>query len=161
MIIPSSNRSVIRNMRWSSSITTFSKGMLKNGLEWHPGSLCQSLLNFLASWGVWKWLQEWVMLHLKINWGFVGCCIQFKILVWRFSFLSVACNIQTTTTFECCNFDLNSVVLNSPLSQTVLSSCLFSYLSFLWILHQIQLLFEVAPFMPIAIRKNCQKRNTL
>ena len=66
-INPCSSLSVILSIRWSSSKTTFSIGILKNGSKWHLGWLDHDLTMVLAIAALAKNSHECDMLHLKPN----------------------------------------------------------------------------------------------
>ena len=66
-INPCSSLSVILSIRWSSSKTTWSIGIRKNGSELHPGWLDHDLTMVLAIGALAKNSHECDMLHLKPN----------------------------------------------------------------------------------------------
>lgn len=129
-INPSSSLSVILNMRWSSSRITLSRGTLKNGSAWHPGCFDHKLSSFLAMASLWKYSQECDILHLQHR---EMEDVRYRLMLFLPSKNTAVCYlVYYALLFE-------STVLD---------------LSFLWSLHQMQLLFAVAPSMPMAISKN-------
>ena len=126
-INPSSSLSVILNMRWSSSRMTLSRGTLKNGSAWHPGCLDHELSSFLAMVSLWKYSHECDILHLQHK--------EMEYVRYRLKLLLPSKNNLLFMFW---------VYYGLLFERTVL------YLSCLWSLHQMQLLFAVAPFMPMA-----------
>lgn len=64
-ISPSSSLPVTHSTKCSSSRTTLSIWILKNGAEWHPGCLDHVSSTFLAKASPRKYAQECDMLHLQ------------------------------------------------------------------------------------------------
>ena len=137
-INPCSTLCVILSIRWSSSKTTLSIGIWKNGSELHPGWLDHDLTIVIAIAALAKNSHECDMLHLKHNKsGTVGYTLYLVSLI-----LIIIHEVRFFNSYTGYRY------LNVKVSKKTL------YLSFLWILHQIQLLLEVAAFMPMAINKN-------
>ena len=134
-INPCSTLCVILSIRWSSSKTTLSIGIWKNGSELHPGWLDHDLTIVIAIAALAKNSHECDMLHLKHNKsGTVGYTLYLVSLI-----LIIIHEVRFFNSYTGYRY------LNVKVSKKTL------YLSFLWILHQIQLLLEVAAFMPMAI----------